>query len=277
MNSQIEQRIVKTPYNQTRLIGTRWGHMIGLSSDPYQTHSLEFYGEWAKEECGIICSFIKPGDVALDVGANIGTITVAMAKRVGVYGRVFAFEPQQAPFCCLCGNIALTHSLGIVRALNVAVSDFDGTIEVPIVDINKPFNIGGVRLQDEAYDKATKLPKETVPCLKIDSLELPRVDFMKIDVEVMESKVLRGAIETVARCRPAIMAEALCCNALEKTNLDDMLQFFKDMDYEAKEMDTSLYSPNNVRYCTDEIFPGGDRNLFALPNEKEKPEWFKGL
>lgn len=270
---------MKTPHNQTLLLGTRWGHMIGLACDPYQTAALGLYGEWAKEECALICSLLKPGDVALDIGANIGSLTIPMAKRVGPAGFVYAFEPQQSPFCCLCGNIALTHCLSSVRALNAAVSDFDGTIQVPIVDVNKPFNVGGVRLADADYDAKSGLQKEEVPCLKIDSLKLDRVDLMKIDVECMESKVLAGAAETIDRCRPAIVAEALVgdANGIEYANTAAMLQFLADHRYDVKLVKIPLFSKDNVRYCTDDIFPGFDQNIIAIHKDAVKPDWFNLL
>lgn len=270
---------VKTPYNQTVLLGTRWGQMLALACDPYQTASLGFYGEWAREESALTCSLLKLGDVALDVGANIGSMTLPMARKVGPTGLVLAFEPQRAPFYCLCANIALNHLLNSVRALNAAASDFDGAIEVPIVDVNKPFNVGGVRLDDPVYDDATKLQKEEVPCFKIDSMNLPRVDFIKIDVETMESKVLAGASETIDRCKPVIIAEALHgeISTWEEENIKRMKELFKSHGYDARQIQTKLFSPDNVRYCQDVIFPGCDHNMIAIPNEREKPEWFLKL
>ena len=253
--------------------------MVALNCDPFQTVSLALYGEWAKDECGIICSLIKEGDFVLDVGANIGTITVAMAKRVGSTGRVFAFEPQTAAYYCLCGNVALTHALSNVRALNMAVSDFDGVIQVPVIDVNQPFNVGGVRLADPVYDAASNLPKEDVACVKIDSLQLPRVDFIKIDVETMEAKVLAGSVETVRRCRPVIMAEALLgeLSSVESLNVAGMIAFFKEHNYVFRVLRTDLFSPDNIRYCPDNVFPGDDQNILAIPAEKPKPEGFDDL
>lgn len=263
----MNSRAIKTPFNQTTLLGTRWGCMIGLAGDPFQTGSLSLYGEWAREECNFICSRLKPGDVALDIGANIGSITIPMAKKVGITGQVYSFEPQFAPFCCLCGNIALTHCLTQVRAINAAVSDFDGEISVPVVDANKQFNFGGVRINDPEYDAKLPMPKERVPCLKIDSLNLQRVDLIKIDVETMESKVLAGASETVDRCRPVIFAEALLGpeGGIENKNTEAMLEFFKARKYDVQIIETSLFSEDNVRFCHDSIFPGGDRNILATP------------
>lgn len=280
----MNSKTIQTPYNQTIILGTRWGHMMGLMCDPFQTASLGLYGEWARGESDAICSFLKPGDVAIDVGANIGTMTIPMAKKVGGSGLVISFEPQRAPFMCLCGNVALTHCLQQVRCLNAAAGDRDDMIDVPVVDINKPFNVGGVRLQDTNYDAAVKLRKEAVPVMTIDGLALNRVNLIKIDVETMESKVLAGAIETVLRCRPVIFAEALYDDSLcegssiERTNLEAMKVFFAGVNYDPRFLITTLYDEWNNRYCPDNIFPGGDRNIVALPAEMpDKPEWFTKL
>jgi FkbM family methyltransferase len=258
--------------------------MIGLTCDPFQTSSLGLYGEWAHHETEMICSLLKPGDVALDVGANIGTITIAMAKRVGRNGMVFAFEPQRAAFLCLCGNVALTHCINHVRCFNAAVGDNDGFIQVPSLTLDVGFNVGGMRLDDPAYaDFCKSLPREDVPLMTIDAMQFQRVNLIKIDVEAMESKVLAGARETVKRCRPAIVAEALYPDAftndstVEAENLKRMLEFFWEQNYTAKFFISPLYTERNSRFCEDNIFPGGDRNIVAFPNETVFPEWFTKL
>ena len=275
-------QVVATPYDQTILLGTRWGHMIALRCDPFQTASLALYGEWARGEADAICSFLKPGDLAIDVGANIGTLTIPMAKRVGSGGMVIAIEPQRSPFLCLCGNVALTHCLTQVRCLNAAAGDVEEIIQVPVVDINKPFNVGGVRLQDANYDAAVNLKKENVQMLTIDSMNLPRVSLIKIDVETMEAKVLAGAYDTVQRCRPVICAEALFeafnpDGTIESRNVESMKAFFRETNYEPRYFISQLFDENNNRYCPDNIFPGHDRNIIAIPSEHEKPEWWTKL
>lgn len=257
---------------------------MGLTCDPFQTAALGLYGEWAQTETDVICSLLNPGDVALDVGANVGTITIGMAKKVGREGMVFAFEPQRAAFMCLCGNVALTHCINHVRCFNAAVGDTDGFIQVPVLPLDVAFNVGGMRLDDQSYaDHFKALPREDVPLMTIDAMNFPRVNLIKIDVEAMESKVLAGAFETVKRCRPAIMAEALFPDAfkqgstVEAENLTRMLEFFRAQNYTAKYFLSPLYTENNPRFCLDNIFPGMDRNIVALPNEMEKPEWFNAL
>ncbi len=270
---------VSTPFNQSVLIGTRWGLMVGLQCDPYQTAALMLYGEWARNEADAICSVLKPGDLALDIGANIGTMAVAMAKRVGRTGMVLAFEPQRAAYCCLCANAALTHCLHQLNPIRAAVGDVDGPVSVPIIDPDKPFNVGGVRLDDPDYDKEMNLPREDVPGFRIDSLGLTRCDVMKIDVETMESRVLAGAAETIQRCQPIIFAETMVDigNQREVDNINAMLNFLKLNNYDVRRFSPPLHAPDNMRFCPDEIFPGLDAGLVAIPIGKPIPEFALGL
>ena len=57
---------------------------------------MDTYGEWAEGELNLFLQIVRPGDIVLDVGANIGAFTVPLAKRVGMSGRIYAFEPQSA-------------------------------------------------------------------------------------------------------------------------------------------------------------------------------------
>jgi len=271
----METKIIKTPFDQTQIIGTRYGLMIGLRQDIYQTRSLAMIGEWAPDETDMICSFLKLDDVALDIGAHVGSITIPMALKVGASGTVIAFEPQSAPFCCLCGNIALTNTLLQARPLRLAASDVCGPVDVPIVPLHCPVNAGGVRLNDPRYNEKMKYPTEQIRAITIDSLELPELDLIKIDVESMEHKVLTGAEKTVARCRPVVVAEAL---PFEMENVRRMQEFFRRHNYVTRIAVTPLWRADNARRCPENIFGGGvDINMVALPAERTMPVWMARL
>jgi hypothetical protein len=85
----------------------RHGTMMYLRNDVYIGRSLNDYGEYSEAEVDLFRQFLTPGDVALDVGANIGAHTIPMAQIVGPSGSVYAFEPQRIVFQILCGNVAL--------------------------------------------------------------------------------------------------------------------------------------------------------------------------
>ncbi len=60
--------------------------------------ALDLYGEFSEIEAAFMCEFLEPGDVAVEVGANIGSLTVPLANAVGEEGTLIAFEPQPVLF-----------------------------------------------------------------------------------------------------------------------------------------------------------------------------------
>src|SRR5260370_11694395 len=85
----------------------RHGMMLYNVNDQFQGKMLDKYGEYSEGEVDTFAQLLKPGMVAVEVGANIGSHTVAIANLVGPQGRVLAFEPQRAIFQVLCANLPL--------------------------------------------------------------------------------------------------------------------------------------------------------------------------
>lgn len=253
--------------NYTEIIPTRYGNIVGLKCDPYITQSLQLYGESTAQEIAMCLEFIKPGDVVLDVGANIGTFTIPFAQRVGPAGAVIAFEPQRLPFLCLCANIVM-NSLGQWASPNKFAIGHQSntTVDVPLINPNAPNNnIGGVRLGQHC--KVT----EQVPIEAIDNIGIQKVDFIKIDVEGMEIDVLRGAVQLLFRDKPIIFFECLP----DEVYRSSLIDFFKIHDYETRLFITNLFSPDNIRRNPVNIFGDQcDYNVLAIPKEKAKPDWF---
>ncbi len=173
--------------------------MVYNANDLYIGRSLELYGEWSEGEIALFRKVLQPGHIVVEVGANIRAHTVFLAQAVGAQGFVWAFEPQRIVFQTLCANLAF-NSIPNVDARNVAVGDVPGEIMVPTLDYNQPNNFGGVAL---GYFRTGAV----VPVITLDSLNLPRCDFLKIDVEGMELAVLKGAEATIARCQPLLYVE----------------------------------------------------------------------
>ena len=83
------------------------GEMYVIKADAVIGRSLVEYGEWTQSEMAIIAQLIRPGMVVVDVGANVGTHTLALAKLVGAGGHVVALEPQPFVFRLLSANLLL--------------------------------------------------------------------------------------------------------------------------------------------------------------------------
>lgn len=153
----------------------------------------------AYEEAMLIdmADFIEPGDLVLDIGANCGNHSLYLSCVAGA--EVHAFEPDGE----LCGVIRTSASLngvdGLVTVHEVGVGDARGFGRLVQTSEN---NRGAQRLERVSSEDG-----ETT-IIRLDDLEFSKpVRVMKIDVEGMETEVLKGARKLVERYRPDIYVE----------------------------------------------------------------------
>ena len=146
---------------------------------------------------------MSSGSIALDIGANIGTFTYLLSKLAGPQGTVLAFEPIPHSFRSLQLACTMYHWRN-VRLYNCAISDHIGEAAMEL-----PRNFDGSinYYQCSISEHASSDNLSRVRLISVDSLHLARVDFMKIDVEGHELEALKGAQETLARCKPVILIE----------------------------------------------------------------------
>lgn len=243
------------------IVTTRFGTMRIIDADRVVSRSLSVYGEWAMDELNLLSQLILPGMRVLDVGAYIGTHTLAFSQFVGSNGRVYAFEPRREIHEILSENILLNNLENVVT-LNVGVGEENQDLSLRSLDINQAANFGGLNLQ--LKDNLSDSESYEIKILKIDSLEIGKIDVIKVDVEGMETLVLRGSMETVHRDRPIFFSE---CNSLQSG--DDMLEFCKETQYEAYGHLATAYNANNFNASLDNIFSiAKEFALILIPNER---------
>lgn len=142
-----------------------------------------------------------PGDLAVDVGANIGHMTSILALRVGPSGRVIAFEPHPQIYAHLQSNAALwcgAHT-GRVELRRLALSDRSGRGSLGMKEAFAR-NMGSASVVTDGEAEAPMVSFETIELQRLDTL-LPteRVGVMKVDVEGHELAVFEGATGMLAR------------------------------------------------------------------------------
>lgn len=150
-----------------------------------------------------LSGFLKPGMVALDVGAHLGAYTGWLAKMVKPNGSVLAFEPNPDAFAVLKRNFGDNPAIQLYQLALGDKEDDHVQFEVP--------RLYGL-LPEPALGSLKKFPKEagfTVVLRTLDGLklEIGRLDFIKVDVEGSELLFLAGAKETILRYQPLIMFE----------------------------------------------------------------------
>jgi len=143
---------------------------------------------------------IRTGMVAVDCGAHIGYHTLLLAKLVGASGKVYAFEPLPENFAVLCENVAI-NGYRNVTAENKAVAEQTGCLRLargqwqpndrdPLTSVSRLSEEGDLEVAVVALD---------------DYFADKQVDFIKVDVEGAEARVLEGARSLLRRCRPTLI------------------------------------------------------------------------
>jgi FkbM family methyltransferase len=176
-------------------------------------------------------SILKPGDVFLDVGANIGFYTLQAARLVGPDGAVLAFEPLAATFAVLSQNVHELNHLANVQCVHSAVSNTTGE---GVIYVGPRENSGASSLE---YDWGKTGQAENIKLLRLDDCPAlaplaGRVSVIKIDAQGHELKVLEGARKTIAAAQPLVLIEVdegMFQDA--GASQDALYRFFADLGY----------------------------------------------
>lgn len=152
-----------------------------------------------EQELAQFIKLIKPGDVIFDIGANIGTYTIRAAHRTGPSGQVFSFEPISLTFNRLKHAISINGAIN-VRAYCNAIGKESGT--ATIHDGGRESSAGLLTNTGNAYQVEIVTLDEFT-----ESLQLDRVDWVKMDIEGAEPLVVRGALKVIEKFKPAFLFE----------------------------------------------------------------------
>lgn len=250
------QRVVALG-EHTRLVHGRHGHFLCNANDRYVGQSLIRYGEFSELEWVVLKQLCRPAGVVVEVGANIGSHTVGIAKAVGPKGRVLAYEPQPVIFRTLCANVAL-NELYNVECFQTGLGAAPERIAIPRYDYAKPGNFGGIGL--EARDPEGV----TVEIRTLDEeFAGTRLNVLKLDVEGMEAEVLQGARQTIARCRPFLYLEN---DRRERSPA--LINLVRELGYRAWWHTPRLFNPENFFAESENAFGKTiSVNMFCTPAE----------
>ena len=196
------------------------------------------------------------GVLALDCGANIGVHTIEWAIAMTGWGSVLAIEAQERIYYALAGNIAINNCFNAM-ALHAAISSESGVMTIPNPNYMVPASFGSLELRQRANNEfigqAIDYTKNTAEVRKValDEFNLPRVDFIKLDVEGMELEALEGAEKTIKSTRPILLVEKI------KSNSEQLHRWFSDRGYVLQEVGINILA-----------FHSDDKTLAELTSKK---------
>ncbi len=165
-----------------------------------------------------ILGALLPGQCALDIGANVGLLSVLMARRVSPTGRVYAFEPVSEAYECLQENARLNAVATIIEPFHLAVGREPQMLEMFV-------NESPLDTMHSAISPADgKGSRRRVEAVSVDSFCAERSltpDVVKVDVEGFEPLVLEGARRTIERARAMTLFVELHPWAWPKIDYDE--------------------------------------------------------
>ena len=228
-----------------------WGNKkIILNYDSFQSMWImyNYIVDW--EEFNLIKRFLKEGDTAFDIGANMGFYTIWFSKFIK-NGHIHSFEPDERNYERLCKNIEINRMTKLITAHKKAVSDVNDTIlfskgldgENHILT-GEGKNLETVRLEAITLDSF---------CFKSN---VENIDYLKIDVEGFETSVLLGGAEMFRQKRIAIVQlelnQAILNSGKEITDILSLLESYDyslcSYDIDRNELKLISYHPSRENY-----------------------------
>ena len=204
--SSVIRRQLKRLYHLTLTIQTRGKGLARVLPGGEVIRVLPEYEDlsWNPDEYRAFRDAVRPGMVALDIGANLGAYSTLLGRWIGPTGSVFAFEPAPQPFDGLRRHVRLNDLAGVVTPVHSAVGESLTPAALLLADTSGESRLAGTA---DRADRTMRVPVTTVD--EFCARERIAPDFIKVDVEGGELSVLRGARETIRarRGRLALFVE----------------------------------------------------------------------
>jgi FkbM family methyltransferase len=178
--------------HEVRAGGLRWL----LDPADHQQAGVFWLGEMDRWERFHLAAALDSQAVFLDIGANFGYYSISLARQTGA--KVVAFEPQAEVAQQLSKHVEINGLAARVHVQTVALSDVAGSVSMTCYE----GNTGKTAISDEPGGVEVVRLDDWVKFNPLD-----RLDAIKMDVEGVEARVLRGGMETLRRFRPKLLLE----------------------------------------------------------------------
>ena len=220
-------------HNPNAIISSDYGPIIINLNDRVIGQHIKQFGYWAKDDIRLIQALLafqlQRSDSVMfyDVGANIGTHTLALAKLFPGQIKIRAFEAQRQIYHMLCGTMAINGLAQVWCHHHAVGSDDHGLLTITLPDYHSTNNFGGLELMPPINTDNQDVifrGTEQVSTRCLDSFD-EAVDFIKMDIEGMEDQALRGAQKAITTHRP------ICFIEIQKTDVAFVFNYFKNLNY----------------------------------------------
>lgn len=197
-------KVSKKNHYQTIKLPWQLDLITYVDPDDIVGKAIASYGIYDLSLTEAIWRLTFPGEVAIDIGANVGYTTSIMARRVGIQGKVVCFEPNPFTFKDLDKNITnwqQTLDWHHIKAHPLALSKETGIGKLILSNKNRGEAFVKTNKSDELQQNNTQHQEYTVNLARLDEIiqDIESIGVMKIDVEGHELEVLQGAEKLIAK------------------------------------------------------------------------------
>ncbi len=209
---------------------------------------------------------VKPGDIALDIGANIGAHSLPLARLVGPQGQVYAFEPTDFAYRKLISNMTLNPDLAacVTAAQIMLAAHADDCLDAAL-DASWPV---AATADSHALYGGRAMSTEGAAAQTLDDYlaarNVERVDFIKLDVDGNELRVLQGGRETLRRFRPVLVTE-LAPDTFTEQGFEEFIALLREAGYRLLRKPGGGALPLDATALAARIPRGASINAWALP------------
>jgi FkbM family methyltransferase len=240
--------------------GIRWNLDLNEGID----FSIYLIGGFEPRTLRLYQKIIKPGYTVLDIGANVGSHTLPLARLVGNNGRVVAFEPTAFAYRKLIVNIGLNPELSprIIPRQAMLVADSRSRL-LPGLFSSWPLENSG-DLHEEHKGRLMDTSGASVETIDdaVDRLNLSRIDFLKIDVDGYEYPVLKGGLQTLKIHKPSIIME-FAPYLIKLEEFCDMVDLLLELGYRFHNANSMKQLPGDAHALKNLIPPGASLNIYC--------------
>lgn len=215
------------------------------SKDEGVAHALIHTGKFEDEVLDAIKTHVKPGMTCVDVGANLGLMTIEMAAAGA---DVYSFEPDPYNYYLLKRNL---HENRLKASIfNIAMLNHSGYANL----YYDKKNLGNHSMTPANIDGYSG--KSSVSCSSIDEFFRTPIDFIKVDTQGCDYHVLSGGANTILKYHPLMIIEYYPKGLLNMgVKPSKLLEFISELGYEYKSIDWPI-PQDNTGYCNLLCTPG---------------------
>jgi FkbM family methyltransferase len=206
-------------------------------------------------------NLLQPGDYCIDIGAHLGYFAFELSRLVGNNGHVYAIEPMSKFFNTLKGIAEYKKMKNMTFYQNAMGADTE-FVEMGIPKVNNVKKFAYARVKS-THSYLDYVESERVKNVSGDNLfhHLPRVDFIKCDVEGLELPVFQSFLDTIGKFRPVIL-----CELEHPKERKTLLDLFSPFDY-------GLYYLENKKLkalSADSLVDPISHNHYFIPESRVK-------